>query len=190
MHHDAELLLDADDELQEGEELDLAASRAWALVDHQFAHVFVRDRDEAVIGKVVDLFRRQPGIAEVLAGNERSKYAMDHERSGDVLLISTPNSWQAYYWWLDDAHAPPFARTVNIHRKPGYDPVELFVDAKTGNTPLDATLIQGSHGQLATEAAREGVLISSEPADWFSGRDRGIRDTDVKSLIESQFGLT
>ncbi len=65
-------------------------------------------------------------MAEVLVGEQRARYSMDHERSGEVIVISAPNSWQAYYWWLDDAQAPSFARTVDIHRKPGYDPVGII----------------------------------------------------------------
>ena len=120
----------------DGEHLDLAGSRAWALVDHQFSHVFVAD--PADIPRVADLFRRSPGIAQVLVGDELGLYGLDHPRSGDVVLVSAPNSWQAYYYWLDDAAAPGFARTVDIHRKPGYDPVELFFDPATRGIPLDA----------------------------------------------------
>ena len=124
----------------DGEHLDLAASRAWALVDHQFSHVFVADK--ADIPRVADLLRREPGIAQVLVGDELGLYGLDHPRSGEVVLVSTPNSWQAYYYWLDDAAAPAFARTVDIHRKPGYDPVELFFDPATRGIPLDATLVR------------------------------------------------
>src|SRR5688500_208388 len=108
-----------------GELIDFAASKAWALVDHQFSQVFVKDRDPAAISRVAALFRGQACIAEVLAGDERKKYSLEHDRAGDVILISTPNSWQAYYYWLDDANAAKFARTVDIHNKPGYDPVDL-----------------------------------------------------------------
>jgi len=145
----------------EGEQLDLAASRAWALVDHQFSHVFVRDADAATIEQVVQLFQGNPGIAEVLAGEARGKYAMDHERSGEVILISTPESWQAYYWWLDDARAPRFARTVDIHAKPGYDPVELHFDMATKSIPLDATRVKGSHGAPAVRPEQQGVFLTS-----------------------------
>ena len=107
------------------EQLDVATSTAWALVDHQFSHVFVRDADRDTVRRVAELFRDTPGIAEVLVGPLRRKYALDHLRSGEVILVSEPNSWQAYYWWTDDAVAPPYARTVDIHRKPGYDPVEF-----------------------------------------------------------------
>ncbi|MEZ6120640.1 MAG: alkaline phosphatase family protein [Pirellulaceae bacterium] len=87
----------------DGEHLDYAQSRAWALVDHQFSHIFVKDPND--IAAVAKLFQGQPGVDEVLAGDDRTQYGMDHERSGEVIVISTPNSWQAYYWWLDDALA-------------------------------------------------------------------------------------
>src|SRR5207247_7880999 len=140
---------------------DFAETPAWALADHQLAHVFVKNRDVATISRVADLFRGQVGIAEVLAGGERKKYAIDHERAGDVVLISTPNSWQAYYYWVDDAKAPKFARTVDIHNKPGYDPVELHFDFATKSIPLDASLIKGSHGAPAMSNAQRGLLLSS-----------------------------
>ena len=146
-----------------GEILDTKNSRAWALVDHQFSHVFVRDGDESAIQTVRELFSDMEGVAEVLVGDERAKYGMDHERSGEVILISTANSWQAYYYWMDDANAPDFARTVDIHRKPGYDPVELFFDPATKGIPLDATLVKGSHGAPVADEDSDGVLLGSIP---------------------------
>ena len=104
---------------------------------------------------------------------ERKKYAIDHERAGDVVLISTPNSWQAYYYWLDDAKAPKFARTVDIHNKPGYDPVELHFDFATKSIPLDATLIKGSHGAPAASEAQRGVLLSSQRGMFRRAADGG-----------------
>jgi hypothetical protein len=170
----------------DGEHLDLAESRAWALVDHQFSHVFVRDADAIVIGRAVDLFRRAAGVAQVLAGEEREKYSMNHERSGEVIVISEPNSWQAYYWWRDDARAPKFARTVDIHRKPGYDPVELHVDMATRSIPLDAALIRGSHGAPAATDAQRGVILSSARGSFV---ERPMADTDVCDLVLRQFGI-
>ncbi|HEX5105341.1 MAG TPA: nucleotide pyrophosphatase/phosphodiesterase family protein [Pirellulaceae bacterium] len=166
-----------------GELIDFANTPAWALVDHQFSHVFVKDRDAATIQRAAELFRGQTGIAEVLAGNERGKYALDHERSGDVILISTQSSWQAYYYWLDDANAPKFARTVDIHNKPGYDPVELHFDFATKSIPLDATLTKGSHGAPATTDAQRGVLLSSKAI----GATGQLRDTDLCKLAIDQF---
>lgn len=169
-----------------GELIDFENSRAWALVDHQFSHVFVRDADPANVEAVATLFRGQEGVAEVLAGAERARYRMDHPRSGEVILISKSNSWQAYYYWLDDAWAPSFARTVDIHRKPGYDPVELFFDPQTRGIPLDATLVRGSHGAPANEPSQRGVIIASKPRVLSEG---DLRDTDVSNVVLKQFTI-
>jgi hypothetical protein len=134
----------------------------------------------------VELFRRQEGIAEVLAGDERRKYALDHERSGDVILVSAPGSWQAYYWWLDDTRAPGFARTVDIHRKPGYDPVELHFDFATKSIPLDATRAKGSHGAPASRIDQQTVLLTSSRI--LSDR-QSLADIEVCGLVLAQFGI-
>ena len=167
----------------QGELIDLAHSAAWALVDHQFSHVFVRHADAEVTARVVDLFRRREGIAEVLVGPQRGKYHLVHERSGEIILISTPNSWQAYYWWFDAPQAPVFARTVDIHRKPGYDPVELHFDPATKSIPLDASLVRGSHGAPALDASQQGVLLASRRGVLES---RSLRDTDVAAIVLRQ----
>ncbi len=166
------------------EEIDFATSRAWALVDHQMAHVYVRDARD--IGAVVDLFRGVEGIREVLADEDRGKYVIDHERAGEVILVSSPESWQAYYWWDDNAKAPAYARTVDIHRKPGYDPVELHFDMATRSIPLDASLIRGSHGAPALADAQRGVLLSSQKGVFV---ERPTADTDVFEIVLRQFGI-
>jgi len=166
------------------EQLDFAGSRAWALVDHQFSHVFVQN--PADIGQVADLFRGREGIAEVLAGDERGRYELDHERAGEVVLVSKQNSWQAYYWWFDDALAPKYASTVDIHRKPGYDPVEMHLNMATRSTPLDATLVRGSHGAPARDEAQRGLIIASEKGVLVGS---AIADTDVFDLVLRQFGI-
>ena len=170
----------------DGEQIDLAASGAWALVDHQFSHVFVRDADRGVIGRVAELFRGTEGVAEVLVGDDLARYALDHNRCGEVVLVSTPESWQAYYWWLDDARAPGYARTVDIHRKPGYDPVELFFDPPMRGIPLDASLVKGSHGAPAVDPTQQGVLLCSRPG-VIDGPAK--RDVDMAPLVLSQFGI-
>lgn len=174
------------EEREDGEHLDLEQSQAWALVDHQFSHVFVKDARQAVIDRVVDLFATHSGIAEVLAGDERGKYLLDHERSGEVVLISQPNSWQAYYYWLDDAKAPKFARTVDIHQKPGYDPVELHFDFATKSIPLNASLVKGSHGAPAASEAQRTVLLSSQKGVFGAAP---LPDTDLADLVCRQFGI-
>ncbi len=173
-------------EEEDGEHLDFAASQAWALVDHQFSHVFVRDRDQNVARNVARLFEGQDGFEEVLLGADLAKYDLDHERSGDVVLISTPNSWQAYYWWWDDQRAPAFARTVDIHRKPGYDPVELHFDPQTKSIPLDATLIRGSHGAPAIAEHQRGVFATSQAG--LIGLE-AVRDIEVAAVVLRHFGL-
>ncbi|MEW4487063.1 nucleotide pyrophosphatase/phosphodiesterase family protein [Thalassoglobus sp. JC818] len=154
-------------------------SPAWAMVDHQLAHVFVKE--EQTIESVAKLFRDHPLVDEVLVGSERDKYHLNHPRSGEIVLISKPDAWFAYYWWNDDAKAPSFARTVDIHRKPGYDPVEMFIDMPSKQTPLDATLVKGSHGYPGVP----GVLISSTPLEA-----EDYRDIDVAKLILSEFGVS
>ncbi len=171
-------------EEEDGEHLDLEASLAWALVDHQFAHVFVKDADPATTERVVSLFSNADGIERVLAGDDRGEYGMDHERTGEVILISDSNSWQAYYWWMDNANAPAFARTVDIHRKPGYDPVELCFDPATKGIPLDAALIGGSHGVPVTRDEQRGVLLASQPGILDSPNHT---DTDVAGIVLRQF---
>ena len=172
------------------EQLDFAGSRAWALVDHQFSQVFVSGSDAAVTAQVSDLFQAADGIGEVLSASDQQRYQLNHERSGDVVLVSTPNSWQAYYWWNDDAAAPEYARTVDIHRKPGYDPVEMFFDpashaAGLGPTPLDATLVQGSHGAPVTSDAQRGVLLASQPGIL---GEKTYATEEIYDLVLSQFG--
>jgi len=169
----------------DGEHLDLATSDAWAMVDHQFSHVFVKDADATVIQRVANLFRGTNGISEVLIGDQQAKYSMDHERSGDVLLISTTNSWQAYYWWMHDDNAPAFARTVDIHQKPGYDPVEMHIDMKTKSTPLDATLVKGSHGAPVESESQQGVLLCSKQGVVSADV---VRDVEIADLVMNEFG--
>jgi predicted AlkP superfamily pyrophosphatase or phosphodiesterase len=163
------------------EMLDAGASRAFAVSDHQICHVYVKDK--ALIPKVAALFEKEPGQKAVLVGDAIAKAGLKHERSGDVILMAEPDNWYTYYYWEDDRKAPDFARCVDIHRKPGYDPVELFLDpgipaikAKMAFTllrktlgfryymdvvPLKPELVKGSHGTPA-ENPEEAALCASE----------------------------
>lgn len=145
----------------DGEHLDFENSAAWALVDHQFSHVFVKDHDRQVINQLIDLFESKKGYQMILHDEQLEYVNLKHERAGDLVLVSEPESWQAYYWWNDDNNAPGFARTVDIHRKPGYDPVELHFDPATKSIPLDATLVKGSHGVPAVTEQHCGVIACS-----------------------------
>jgi predicted AlkP superfamily pyrophosphatase or phosphodiesterase len=171
-------------ETSEGEQLDLAASAAWALADHQFAHLFVRDADPRIIKRAATVLRAEPGVAEVLTRDQYDRYHLDHACSGELVIIAEPTSWLAYYWWLDDARAPAFARTVDIHRKPGYDPVELFFDTSTRGIPLDATLVRGSHGAPARDPNQRGVLLASRRGVFAQS---ALADTDVAGTVLRQF---
>ena len=174
------------------EYLDLKNSTAFAMVDHQFAHVYVHshqspERTRGVL-RVVDLFKDVVGIAGVYAGDDRARMGMDHPRSGDVVLVCDDAHWLAYYWWFDDALAPPFARTVDIHRKPGYDPVELFFDPATKGISLNAALVKGSHGGPATQAKHRTALICSIGSK--AVQPGGVyRDTDAKRISLELLGL-
>ena len=165
------------------EKLDPGASEAFAVADHQVAHVYVRRAER--IPEVKRLLERLEGVALVLDEEGKRAHGLDHPRSGELVAVSRPDRWFTYYYWLDDGKAPEFARTVDIHRKPGYDPLELFVDPglrlpalKIGFTlakkllgfrylmevvPLDASLVKGSHGRPTADPADGPLLISSEP---------------------------
>ena len=179
-------LLKVEDNTDSGEILDVVESPAWAMADHQHAHVFVRNADPAVIDRVVKRFEKLEGIAEVLVGEDRKRYALDHPRSGEVILVSQPNSWFAYYYWLDDSLAPEFASNVDIHRKPGYDPIEMHLDIADPRVPLDATLAKGSHGAPVRDEANRGVILSSQAGVFDSAT---LADTDVYGLVLRQFGV-
>src|SRR5262249_15502547 len=111
-----------------GENLDTFQSRAFAVCDHQLAHVYMNQPVDAPKGKEINA--ALPGVARVLQGEERADCGLDHPRAGDLVALADPEAWFAYPFWLDDVAAPDYAPTVDIHRKPGYDPCELFFDPR------------------------------------------------------------
>jgi len=170
------------------EYLDLPGSAAFAMVDHQLAHVYCRDPQSAK--RAAEALRGEDGIEGVYIGAERARVGLDHPRGGEVVLVARPHRWFAYYWWLDDNLAPPFARTVDIHRKPGYDPVELFFDPATRGIPLNAALVKGSHGAPAVAEEQQAALICSVPLPGAASGAPALpyRDTDVKRIALSLLG--
>jgi len=166
-----------------GEVLDVFASEAFAVSDHQVAHVYARTSEACTSADLV--LRNLAGVDQVLDRRAQRKFGLDHARSGDLVALARPAAWFTYYYWLDDARAPDFARTVDIHRKPGYDPCELFVDPSLRAPrlrvarrllqkalgmrylmdviPLDATLVKGSHGRLADDPADGPLFVCSRP---------------------------
>jgi predicted AlkP superfamily pyrophosphatase or phosphodiesterase len=175
------------------EMLDCGASKVFAVADHQVAHVYVNDA--SLMEEVRELLENTSGVDEVRACPE----GYSAERAGDLVVVSKPNAWFTYYYWLDDAVAPDFARCVDIHRKVGYDPVELFLDpelkfpklsiakfllkkklgfrAMLEVIPLDASLVKGSHG-------RDQVSIDEQPIFVTQGQHEAIsRPEEVADRI-------
>lgn len=188
------------------EYLDPWASRAFAVADHQVAHVYVRD--SADVERVRSIVGELTGVDEVLDREAQARYGLDHERAGDLVAVAEPDSWFTYYYWLDDERKPDFARGVEIHRKPGYDPAELFFDpedkfakARAGLNlakkfaglryamdvvPTDPRWVRGSHGRLPDSTEDGPVLLCSDPAFQPSGH---VGATDVHPLLLSLQGL-
>jgi predicted AlkP superfamily pyrophosphatase or phosphodiesterase len=182
------------------ETLDAGTSKAFAVVDHQLAHIYVNDKSE--LAKVKLLLEKTPGIELVLDEEGKKNYHLDHERAGDLVVVADKNSWFTYYFWLDDAKAPDYARCVDIHRKPGYDPVEMFLDPKikfpmvtVGSKvlkkklgfrylmdviPLDATLVKGAHGRISEFDLDKPVFVTQDLALFESEK---IQPTSVFDLI-------
>jgi predicted AlkP superfamily pyrophosphatase or phosphodiesterase len=188
------------------EVIDIGGSEAFAMADHQLAHVYVRD--PARVPEVRSLLESVDGVGEVLDSDGKRDYGLDHERSGELVLIAEPDAWFTYYYWEDDARAPDYARTVDIHRKPGYDPVELFLDPairvpplalgsrlvrkKLGFRtlmdviPLDASLVKGSHGRVPDDP-RQGPLLLTRQTDLLEGDT--LPATGVHDLILRHLGV-
>jgi len=142
------------------EYLDIAESRAFAVVDHQIAHIYAHD---GLVNETAQILEQTPGIEKVLDAEGKRGMGIDHERSGELIAIAEADRWFAYYWWEDPDRAPAFAGTVDIHNKPGFDPVELFFDPKNRCVPVDETLVKGSHGRLPEDEANAAVFIAPQP---------------------------
>lgn len=182
------------------EVLDAGASRAFALADHQVAHIYLND--VSAEKSVRDVLEKTPGIEKILAGEAKAAAGIAHPRAGDLIALAAKNAWFTYYYWDDDALAPDFARTVDIHRKPGYDPAELFIDPKIimprmkiarkllrkrlgfrmlmDVVPLEAGLVKGSHGRKPDDEKDWPVIVVEKP-ELLGGRD--IESTDVFHVL-------
>jgi predicted AlkP superfamily pyrophosphatase or phosphodiesterase len=181
------------------ETLDAGTSAVFAVADHQVAHVHVNDHSK--LAEVKALLEKTPGVEKVLDAQGKKDYHIDHARSGDLVVIADADSWFTYYFWLDDAKAPDYARCVDIHRKPGYDPVELVLDPaikipilKIGSKvlkkklgfrylmdviPLDATLVKGAHGRIPESDLDKPLFV----ADSRLISTEKIQPTEVFDLI-------
>jgi predicted AlkP superfamily pyrophosphatase or phosphodiesterase len=180
--------------------LDAGASAAFAVADHQIAHAYVNDSRR--LNQARAIVEALPGVERVLDQQGKAACGLDHPRSGELIAISKADAWFTYYYWLDDRRTPDFARTVDIHRKPGYDPAELFIDpalafplVKAGTAllkkklgfrylmdliPLDATLVKGSHGRPVDNPSEGPVFMTRQNVLPEGGR---IPSTAVADLL-------
>lgn len=187
------------------EYLDCGGSQVFALTDHQIAHVYLNDKNESFLNKVRTTLEQTQGVSSVLVGEARKQAGLDHERAGDLVAISDENAWFAYYHWEDDTLAPDFARCVDVHRKYGYDPAELFVDPQISFPmlkvvrklmgkklgfrthmdviPLDPYLVKGSHGVTPKDKLDWPVLFG----DGISAQEDSIPADKVSDRISSLF---
>ncbi len=173
--------------------LDAGASRAFAVADHQVAHIYINDA--TAFDAVKKLCETTPGVRLVLDKKAQKQHHIDHERAGDLVLVADDDSWFTYYFWADDAKAPDYARCVDIHKKPGYDPVEMFMTSKLRAgykllrkklglryvmdvIPLDATLVKGSHGSPFISSRYFPVLITER-----SISNKPLQATEVNEVI-------
>lgn len=178
--------------------LDAGASPAFAIADHQLAHIYVKD--PADLPQVKSLIEEQPGVARVLGATEKAREGLDHPRAGDLVAVAGKGAWFSYYYWLDELRAPDFAHCVDIHRKPGYDPVELYIDPAirfprlaTGwrllkkvlgfrmlmdVIPTDASLVKGTHGRPPDSPEEGAFFICSE-----KGHDAPLAAIEVRDFL-------
>lgn len=183
--------------------LDCGASKAFAAADHQIAHVYINDMSQKE--RIKEILSKVDGIGLIMDEEEKQLHHIDHRRAGDLVLMAKANSWFTYYYWFDDKVAPDFARSVDIHNKPGYDPVEMFMNPdnpliklraayklarkllgfryRMDVIPLKAELIKGSHGTLAIGKEFYPILISNQKVN------KEIAATEVYDVIwDSIFG--
>jgi predicted AlkP superfamily pyrophosphatase or phosphodiesterase len=181
--------------------LDAGESDAFAVADHQIAHIYCKNSSS--IERLVKLLKSVDGVEKVLFGEDLKNHHINHERCGDIVVVADKDSWFTYYFWLDDAKAPDYARMVDIHKKPGYDPVEMLTDPKDklvmakvvgkllkkklgfrtvmNIIPIDATLIKGSHGRLTEDKEDYPIFISNREQ---SVKENVIKSIQVRDLIE------
>jgi len=187
---------------QGGEVLIPGSSRAFAVADHQIAHIYIREKQD--IPEIKKLIEELPGVEKVLDQDGKARHHLNHDRSGELVAIADEKSWFTYYYWLDDAKAPDFASTVDIHTKPGYDPAELLIDPKITYPklkagirllqkklgfrytmdliPIEGSGVKGSHGRIPTSREKHPLIISQQV-------DKIVKDTihptEVYSVINS-----
>lgn len=161
--------------------LDYGQSRAFAMADHQVAHIYC---NPDTVESVRILLETLDGVARVLGEEEQKEIGIRHERSGELIAIAAKDRWFAYPWWEHRSEAPDFAGHVDIHNKPGYDPLELFFDWRSLGISQDARLIKGSHGRTPDTLDEHAVIATTFP---LPSKDTPVRDIDVFNLMVQMF---
>jgi predicted AlkP superfamily pyrophosphatase or phosphodiesterase len=159
--------------------VDWANSRAFAVTDHQVANVYVREPVDRA--RVSRLLAQTPGVSRVLDEEGKRAAGIGHPRAGDLVLLSAPDRWFAYPFWEEAEKAPDYARAIEIHRKPGYDPLEMVFDPPAGGISWDTSRIRGSHGLVPDEPEHMGVLL----ADGLEGLPSGDGPVDFLDLARA-----
>ena len=127
---------------------DFYTSRAFAMCDHEVAHVYVRWEED--VEPVAKLLAETDDYESVEVRRDQD---WAHASAGEILLLAKKGSWCAYPWWTDRREAPDWATHIDIHNKPGYDPCELFLDCSfPPKTCQDWSRIKGSHGRRSVLA--------------------------------------
>ena len=175
------------------EYIDFEYSQAFAIVDHQIANIYLNDHaDKIYVRKVLEEIK---GIDMICANDKKQKLKIDNNRSGDLIAIADIDKWFSYYWWFDEDKAPTFTKTVDIHRKPGYDPLELFFDPAKKSVSFDTKLIKGSHGRPYNLKTGEGLSsyvtskrfeFDNERCDFFNNI-AALHCTDLFEIINRNF---
>ena len=153
---------------------DFFTSRAFAVCDHGFAHVYCRDESSKLAA--AEALRTLPGVAEVWDKNDQEKHGIAHRRSGDLVITAAESAWFAYPWFTERDEAPDYASHVDIHNKPGYDPCELYFGWPPGSVSFDTRKIRGTHGSNRTGlevAWATSLKIPQLPGDAARPRARG-----------------
>jgi len=183
-----------------GEVLDAGASRAFAVADHQVAHIYIED--PADVEPIKQMLEEVPGVETILGKEDKKKYHLDHPRTGELVAIASPEAWFTYYYWLDEGKAPDFAPTVDIHAKPGYDPAEMvlnpdirFPKLKAGMRllqkkmgfrymmdliPVSGEGVKGSHGRISSNPQTSPLLATKQKqhiSEYY------LKPTDVQQVI-------
>lgn len=166
------------------EYIDYEYSKAFAMVDHQIAHVFIKPGFE---DEVKSILKRTEGIEKILDKNEKEQYKINHPKSGELIICAENNTWFNYYWWNDVKYAPSFTFTVDIHRKPGYDPLELFLDPTTKRISHNTRLIKGSHGIVKNEVDSLPIFAISTNQ---SVKSDSFNSTQIAPTICRFFGVS